>query len=54
MTLLLTKLHEIRVVKHPSILDQGIQLKGRTTILNPTTTIGHILEKDLMMDFRPV
>ena len=28
----LTELHEIRLVKHPSNLDQGIQLTGRTTI----------------------
>ena len=48
----LTELHEIRLVKHPSILDQGIQLSGRTTILNPSSTIADILEKDLMLDFR--
>ena len=52
-------LHEIRSVTHPSTLDQGIQLKGRSTILQPATTIGNILEnvgsileKDIMLDFR--
>ena len=48
----LTELHEIRLVKHPSMLDQWIQLTGRTTILNPSTTIADILEKNLMLDFR--
>ena len=48
----ITELHEIRVVKRPSTDDQGTKLTGRTTILNPNHTIGRILEKNLMLDFR--
>ena len=49
---ILNRLHEIRMVKNPSTKDFGIETKSRTTILQPTTTIGNILEKDLMLNFR--
>ena len=55
--IIVIELHEIQQVMHPSNKDQGIQPQGRTTILNPTTTIADILEKpafqkDLLVDFR--